>query len=365
MKLLPIETELKYLIEVLPDDPAPLVVVDCEPAEIFAPALAKKFGRSTVYVVTGDAKDFGLAERPDAPPNIKLKIAKTLDFMKDELADLTIMRASGFEGKARVRQRIADAAAHLKPSGKFYLLTHKRRGASGHMEMVEQLIGNYKIVFRGGGGLRVIMATGGERPPERPPEVMNLLDEMILGERYQFYTSPAVFSKSRVDLGTRFLLDYLDIGSARRIADVGCGYGVIGIVLARRFPDASLTLSDVDLESVELAKRNIALNGVERNAAAFLSDGFQQLPAGSFDLIISHFPLHISRSEFAQIISDAHKRLTENGRLCGVALSAYDVRPTIQQVFGDVTVVAEREGRAESDGYRVVCAVKRTGSRAR
>jgi 16S rRNA G1207 methylase RsmC len=355
------EKELEYLLKALPDNPGPLIVADCDPAQLFAAALSQQFPHSTVHIISDDAGDFDLVERLRRPANLKVEITGTLDFLGDRRADLVLLRASGFEGKERLLQKIADAALHLRREGRLYLASHKRRGARGHAEMTEKIFGNYRIESRGGGGIRIISAVKQEQFNATASGEKVFIEETILGERYRFYTGPAVFSKNRVDLGTRFFLDTLPVGGAERIFDLGCGYGVIGIVLARMFPRARLTLCDVDLESVELARLNVKANGVEENTTIILSDGFQQVPEGRFDLVVSHIPLHIPRPTFTRIIDEAYDRLEDGGRFCGVALSAYDVRPTIEKVFGNVSVLAETESESYGDGYRVICASKRAG----
>ena len=86
-------------------------------------------------------------------------------------------------------------------------------------------------------------------------------DVRLRGQDFSFLSASGVFSRGAVDDGTRLLLETVDVRPADRIADVGCGYGVIGIVAARCAPAGCATLVDSDALAVELARRNIALNG--------------------------------------------------------------------------------------------------------
>jgi 16S rRNA G1207 methylase RsmC len=113
-------------------------------------------------------------------------------------------------------------------------------------------------------------------------------------QQYLFDTAELLFSTDEVDLGTQLLLrSLLDAAPpAESILDIGCGYGPIGIVLARQYPQAQVLLCDKDLLAVRYARHNIALNQVP-NASAVGSIGVHGLPPQTFDLILSNIPGHI------------------------------------------------------------------------
>jgi 16S rRNA (guanine1207-N2)-methyltransferase len=358
MNLHHIEQELEYLIKAMPENPGAIVAILSEPVKPFAERLARQFKDSTIFAQISDARELNLTAEIGNPSNVKAALSAHLDLMGDEVADAVVLRSSGYEGKERLLNLIRDSAAHLKTGGRIYLVTHKNRGARGHQAMIEEVCGNSEILNKGGGGIRILAGTRKDAPQSVSTSSQPAIEEMILGQPYIFQTHEAVFSKKRVDIGTRFLLESLPVYSAKNILDLGCGYGVIGIVLAKRFPEAHVTLSDVDLKSVDLARTNIRLNRVEDQTTVMLSDGLKQMPNAKFDLVVTHFPLHIPRAELKRILTETRGSLIGGGRLCGVALKSYDVRPTIQAVFGNVEVIAEPNSSSEQDDYRVLCARK-------
>ncbi|WP_240695586.1 class I SAM-dependent methyltransferase [Candidatus Chloroploca sp. Khr17] len=110
---------------------------------------------------------------------------------------------------------------------------------------------------------------------------------------FAFDVGHTLFSSFQVDDGTDLLLRTIDLpNSPTRMLDLGCGCGVIGIALARRFPDAEVVMADKDLLAVRYARHNLTLNAVT-NATAIGSVGLEQVPPGPYDLIVSNIPAKI------------------------------------------------------------------------
>ena len=113
-------------------------------------------------------------------------------------------------------------------------------------------------------------------------------------QKFQFDTAELLFSTYEIDLGTQFLLRNMigKLPEVRSILDLGCGYGVIGIVLAKFHPQARVLLSDKDLLAVRYSEHNVGLNQVP-NVTVAGSIGIGDLPPQRFDLIVSNIPGHI------------------------------------------------------------------------
>jgi 16S rRNA (guanine1207-N2)-methyltransferase len=115
----------------------------------------------------------------------------------------------------------------------------------------------------------------------------------LRGQQFSFDVGHTIFSSFQVDEGTDLLLRTLEpAGEPRRILDLGCGAGIIGVTLARRFPAAQVTMADVSLLAVRYARHNIELNGIT-NAAVLGSVGLESVPEGPYDLILSNIPAKI------------------------------------------------------------------------
>jgi 16S rRNA (guanine1207-N2)-methyltransferase len=81
------------------------------------------------------------------------------------------------------------------------------------------------------------------------------ISSTVNNNKYLFITDNGVFSKNKIDFGTRLLLNEIDIDGPRKIVDYGCGYGVIGIVLKKKYPEAQLFFVDSNRRAVELTKK--------------------------------------------------------------------------------------------------------------
>lgn len=125
------------------------------------------------------------------------------------------------------------------------------------------------------------------------------IDYTLRGQSFEFDVANTLFSTFQVDEGTDLLLRTLEAEQPRRILDLGCGCGVIGITLARRFPEAEVILADKDLLAVRYARHNAELNQTP-NVTVIGSVGLEQVPAGEFDLIVSNIPAKVGDDAIEQ-----------------------------------------------------------------
>jgi len=170
------------------------------------------------------------------------------------------------------------------------------------------------------------------------------------GERaFRFHTAPGVFSRGAIDLGSRLLLRTVDASGAHSVLDLGCGYGVIGIVLAARAPEAQVLLLDVNPRAVALAQENITLNGV-RNAEARVSDGCGSVAGMAFDRILFNPPIRAGRAVVLRLLGEARACLAPGGRLYLVARTNQGAR-TLGRLMGTHFDSVSEIGRGS--GYRV------------
>jgi 16S rRNA (guanine1207-N2)-methyltransferase len=111
---------------------------------------------------------------------------------------------------------------------------------------------------------------------------------------FQFDTAALLFSPYKIDAGTQLLLSYLaeKADKARTILEIGCNYGVVGVVLAKLNPQANVTMVDKDMLAVRYARHNAALNKTP-NVTVIGSIGVENIQQQSFDLIVSTIPTKI------------------------------------------------------------------------
>lgn len=160
-----------------------------------------------------------------------------------------------------------------------------------------------------------------------------------------------VHAASRLDPGTRFLLEHLP-GEPRQgtIVDLGCGDGVVGLRLARMHPDASLLLVDESPLAVESARETFALNGVDAAARFEVGDVLEDLAGGvpvapgSVDLVVVNPPFHadhaISDEVAWRMLLQSHHALRPGGEVLVVGNRHLGHHAKLRRIFGGFQVVA-------------------------
>ncbi len=174
-------------------------------------------------------------------------------------------------------------------------------------------------------------------------------ESLLLGQRLTFRTDAGVFSKRKLDRGTKLLLESLDLGSARKILDLGCGYGAIGLTVAKLAPGAEIWLSDVNRRAVELAEGNAALNGIG-NCQFRAGYGLEPFAAIKFDLIITNPPVRTGKEVIYGLFAAAKGHLVKNGRLVLVMRTQQGAKSAQKKLAEIYPVVREIQ---RGGGFRV------------
>jgi 16S rRNA G1207 methylase RsmC len=112
------------------------------------------------------------------------------------------------------------------------------------------------------------------------------------GIKFIFDVANTLFSTFAIDHGTDMLIRHMTLSNPKTILDLGCGYGPIGIILAKTNSQAQVTMIDADLLAVRYSNNNIKKNTVI-NANAIGSVGMEALINKKFDLIVSNIPAKI------------------------------------------------------------------------
>lgn len=154
---------------------------------------------------------------------------------------------------------------------------------------------------------------------------------------------PGVFSYDRLDPGTELLLEHLPDAAGRRVLDVGCGYGLIGLLAALNGAERA-DLVDVNLLAVDSARENAEQLGLE-NVEVLASDLFSALTGRGYDLIVSNPPFHQGKAvDFTitnRMIRQAAGYLAPDGRLILVANTFIRYEPALREHFARVRQIAE------------------------
>ncbi|WP_270300912.1 class I SAM-dependent methyltransferase [Streptococcus infantarius] len=165
----------------------------------------------------------------------------------------------------------------------------------------------------------------------------------LLGQSFTFLTDSGVFSKKMVDYGSQVLLNTLDFEKGKTLLDLGCGYGPLGISLAK-VQGVKPTMVDVNNRAIDLAKQNAQKNGVE--ADIFQSDIYEKVN-GTFDYIISNPPIRAGKQVVHTIISESINYLKVGGNLTIVIQKkqgAPSAKAKMEEVFGNVEILKRDKG---------------------
>lgn len=184
-----------------------------------------------------------------------------------------------------------------------------------------------------------------------------LLKEMIFGQEIILETGDYYFSPKGIDKGTLFLLSKVQITEEDKVLDLGCGYGVVGIFIAKQIGGERVVMSDISEEALELTNANLERNGLE-HVRVIKSNGLKDIPDNDFTLILSNPPYHTDFSVAKAFIEDGYKSLVLGGKIIMVTKRMIWYRNKLTAVFGGVKVF-------EQDGYYVFVAEKRRVQRSR
>ncbi|HMK94659.1 MAG TPA: methyltransferase [Candidatus Limnocylindrales bacterium] len=177
-------------------------------------------------------------------------------------------------------------------------------------------------------------------------ERFGLVRTTLCGRNFEFLTASSVFSKRRVDLGTRLLIESMVLPREGNVLDIGCGYGVVGIVAASLNPKLRVLMTDVNIRAVRLAKRNVELNKV---ASAEVRYGyfFEPVEGVMFNCILSNPPVSAGMETVKAIVHGARHVLADGGTFQMVIRSKIGSKalPAVfEETFGNVRVLARGSG---------------------
>ncbi len=173
-----------------------------------------------------------------------------------------------------------------------------------------------------------------------------VIDADLAGEHLVLHSTWGIFSPREIDEGTRLLVERLEIAPEDDCLDLGCGYGPIGLFMARKAPQGQTLMVDKDFMAVEYANANARRNRLE-HAGAMLSNGFDQIDPGlRFDVIASNIPAKVGKEMLSLILHDAWQRLKPGGRLYVVTINGLRqyMKRNLNEVFGNYAKL--KQGRS-------------------
>jgi len=181
------------------------------------------------------------------------------------------------------------------------------------------------------------------------------IDERFGNESFHFFTDSGVFSKDRLDKGTRLLLESVGPFTKERILDLGCGWGPIGIIISRLYPQTDVHMSDVNMRAMSLSRKNAKKNYV--NVTLHRSDIFENIDI-IFDVILTNPPIRAGKKVIYEMIAQGQEHLNDTGEFYSVVRTKQGAKSygeELEKHFRSVEII--RRG----SGYKVFRAIKDEG----
>lgn len=168
-------------------------------------------------------------------------------------------------------------------------------------------------------------------------------------DRFYFYTSNSVFSKNGVDFGSMLLVETVikeNENFKGNILDLGCGYGPIGVMLAKLIENANVTMSDVNERALELSKMNAEENKVKARVKTLSSSAFENINE-NFDMIVTNPPIRAGKDVVFSFYEGAYEHLNKGGHLYVVIQKkqgAPSTKEKLESLFGNCETAEKKSG---------------------
>lgn len=177
--------------------------------------------------------------------------------------------------------------------------------------------------------------------------------ETLCEQTLTFHSTWGIFSPKGIDKGSIMLLDYLNLDEDFDCLDLGCGYGPIGLTMARLAPKGQTTLVDKDFMAIEYSRKNADINHIH-NCDIKLSNGLQHIRDKRFHCIASNVPAKVGSEMMTIMLSDAYEQLHPGGKIVVVTITGLRryIERNFNEIFGNYKKL--KQGKQ----YTVAMAVK-------
>ena len=220
------------------------------------------------------------------------------------------------------KQRIACSLAALRPGGTLYVVASKQTGRTRYEECLREITPHVEILSERNGDV-LFSAT---RPQSfEPPTYVSPREirTRINGTELSLYTVPGLFSASKLDTGTRLLLETASIDEGQRVLDLCCGYGAIG-TYAAHVADCDVWLSDDDRIATWCAASSLRASGVDGTIVT--ADCTEGIADRTFECILCNPPTHAGSHVLSELFAGMYDVLAPDRNATIVHHNELDLR---------------------------------------
>lgn len=246
-----------------------------------------------------------------------IKIPKNMSFFEDILCSIT---------------------SHLSKNSQIICGSMVKHLAPASFDLLEKYIGKTTTSLAQKKA-RLIFANFDKEVVKSPYPIELKIDSF----EQNFINHSNLFSRDKLDIGTRFFLEHIPVGNFHSILDLGCGNGIVGIKAKLLNPNARILFSDDSAMAIESAKLNYQ-QYFKDEAVFFWTNCFEKQPKQSLDLVLCNPPFHQGNTvgDFIakQMFTDAYDALKVGGqlRVIGNSHLAYQVK--LKSIFGNSKILS-------------------------
>lgn len=258
---------------------------------------------------------------PAAPQQVLMRVPKSLALLESQLAWLS---------------------AQLPAGTPVWLSGMDKHLPRQLVPLMEQYLGNGQAEY-GWKKARLFSATAPGKVLATAP-----FPSQVEGPAGPLVVHAGVFSQQQLDIGARFFLEHLpeSLPEKARVADLGCGNGVIGLSILQRYPDAQLTFCDESWLALKSARENVGHYCPQGTVIFHHGDGLTGLD-DRFDCILLNPPFHdghiVGDHVARRLFRQASKQLAEGGELRVIGNRHLGYHKALGRLFGDVQVVGSNK----------------------
>jgi 16S rRNA G1207 methylase RsmC len=171
-----------------------------------------------------------------------------------------------------------------------------------------------------------------------------IVNDVIDGIPLSLVSHPGLFSKKKIDLGTRTFLENLIIPQQGTVVDLGCGYGVIGIFIALKNENLKVYMLDVNPLAIATAKMNVERYNLQNRVVVMKSDVLSALQE-KVDAIYSNPPLSKGVDFLQKFAEQSAEKLKKSGFIQMVVYKGENnVLKIFSNYFSDIKVIKRSKG---------------------
>ena len=172
-------------------------------------------------------------------------------------------------------------------------------------------------------------------------------NDSVLNLDLCFRSCDSIFSKNKIDDGTRTLLNAIDkkCSLSGHGLDMGCGLGVIAIALIKKF-GVTFDMVDINKTAVKLSSENLIKNNVQKSAKVYYSDGFSEVK-DKYDFVVTNPPIKTGKKLLFDLMLGAYEHLNNNGHLILVIRKDHgmeSLKKHITSIFNNCEIIERNKG---------------------